>query len=176
MEEQKTDKTQDVITLLLVWMDNAKRAQIAHFESANRFSRLNYWLGIPVVVLSAIVGTSVFATLQKSVTPHIQIAIGMISVLAAILASLQTFLNFNNRASKHHTTASEYESVKRQIQEALVLQNFGAKSCAQQIAQVRGKLDSAGKNAPPIPSKIWNVACKRVPFTKEALSYEKSKG
>jgi len=120
MSESEED---DIKNLLLVWMENCKRAQIAHNMSAARFYRLNYLLGVPVVGLSAVVGTSVFATLQRQVDPFLQVLVGMTSVLAAVLASLQTFLKYNDRASKHHSAGSDYEAIKRQIQETLVINN-----------------------------------------------------
>ena len=167
MTDSELRESNDITKLLLVWMDNSKRAQIAHYESANNFSRLHYWLGVPAVILSTAVGTSVFATLQKTVRPSIQIFIGMISVLAGILTGLQTFLNFSERASKHHSAASEYEAVKRQIAEILAIQSVHSEDILQQISQIRERMDGAGKNAPSIPSKIWNIACKKVPFSKE---------
>jgi hypothetical protein len=169
MDEPADNNTQN---LLHVWMTNSKRAMIAHYESANWFSRLNYFFGIPVVALSTIVGTSVFATLQKQVAPSIQLAVGMISVLAAVLASLQTFLRFSDRSTKHHAAASDYESVKRQIQEAVVNRDTNTQSGANILTQVRERMDVLGKNAPSIPKKVWDSACKNVPFTKNALNYE----
>ena len=38
MKDNSTNETNDVIELLLVWMGNSKRAQIAHYDSASRFS------------------------------------------------------------------------------------------------------------------------------------------
>jgi hypothetical protein len=64
-------------------------------------SRLNYLLGVPVVVLTTFVGTSVFATLQEDVNTSLRILVGAVSVFAAVLASLQTFLRYPERAEKH---------------------------------------------------------------------------
>lgn len=58
--------TESTKELLECWRKNRPRSQIANYDAANSFSRRNYWLGIPVIVLSSIVGTTVFASLQKT--------------------------------------------------------------------------------------------------------------
>ena len=55
------------VVLLRHWLTNSRRSQIANYEAAALFLRRNYWLGIPTIILSAIVGTSVFATLESNV-------------------------------------------------------------------------------------------------------------
>jgi hypothetical protein len=75
---------------LVEWRDRADVASKTHFAVANRLSSLNMALGIPVVVLTTLVGTSVFATLQEVVNTRMRIFAGVAIVLAAVLASLQT--------------------------------------------------------------------------------------
>src|SRR4051812_10822647 len=84
--------------VLVDWRHRARDAQYAHHLAADRFERLNYRLGIPAVVFSTVVGTAVFATLQKEVDLRIKISVGLISVAAAILTALQTFMRFSERA------------------------------------------------------------------------------
>jgi hypothetical protein len=75
-----------------------------------------------VVALTTVVGTSVFATLSRThVNTGLQVAVGMLSVLAAVLASLQTFLRFGERAEKHRRAAEHWASIRREIDEKLAL-------------------------------------------------------
>src|SRR5438876_10361475 len=55
------------------WYIRVAVTQRAHYLSADHFGKLKYWLGIPAVVLSTLVGTSLFATLQKQPEPRLQI-------------------------------------------------------------------------------------------------------
>ena len=80
------------------WYQRVVATQKGHYLSTDHFARLNYWLGIPVMALSTLVGTSVFASLQEQPEAWLQILIGLASVFAAVLASLQTFLGFAERA------------------------------------------------------------------------------
>src|SRR6185369_2622736 len=90
--------------------------QRAHYLSADHFGRRKYWLGIPAVVLSTLVGTAVFASLQKQPEFWLQIAIGLASVLAAVLAGLQTFLGYTERAEKHRIAGAKYGALGRELE------------------------------------------------------------
>jgi hypothetical protein len=44
--------------LLADWLLRIRIAQLAHVRAAVYFYRLNFWLGIPVVILTTLIGTS----------------------------------------------------------------------------------------------------------------------
>ena len=73
------------------------------------------WIGIPNVAISAIVATSVFSTLSENVDIRIKILTGVIALVAAILAALQAFLNFSERAEKYKAAGARYGKVRRDI-------------------------------------------------------------
>jgi len=73
--------------LLKDWRQRTAAASEAHYKLASGLRRKNLWLGIPVVIFSSIVGTSLFATLahpEAGIPPAFKVAIGLISLLAAI--------------------------------------------------------------------------------------------
>src|SRR5262245_64007629 len=73
--------TPRVLALLREWNDRAGATAETHYAIAARLGRLNVRLGIPVVVLTTFVGTSVFATLERHVDLSLKILIGTVSVL-----------------------------------------------------------------------------------------------
>ena len=102
--------------LLKDWRQRSAAASEAHYKLASGLRKKNLWLGVPVVIFSSIVGTSLFATLANPnavIPPAFKIAIGLISLAAAILAALQTFLRFGERAEKHVVAADWYAAVRR---------------------------------------------------------------
>jgi hypothetical protein len=113
--------TPEVVTLLRDWSTRAAASADAHYSLCTRLSRSNIRFGVPVVVLTTFVGTSVFATLQHHVNTGLKILIGMVSVLAAVLASLQTFLRFGERAEKHRTAAEAWAALRRDMEEMIAL-------------------------------------------------------
>lgn len=54
----------EAIELLREWPLRVYRMQMAHYDAAIHFERLHLLLGIPVIVLSTVVGTAIFASLQ----------------------------------------------------------------------------------------------------------------
>lgn len=137
--------------LLIDWYCRAKFSQYAHHESAKLYERLNYLLGIPVIVLSAFVGTSVFASLGKSINPVVQISIGMVSVMTAGLASLQTFLKLSKKAESCRSAGAKYGALRREIQEMLIFNSLGKED----ISSIRKKIDDLATEVPHIPNEIW---------------------
>jgi len=121
MADPQEPWTPEVRRLLVEWRDRANVASKTHFAVANRLSSLNMALGIPVVVLTTLVGTSVFATLQEVVNTRMRIFAGVAIVLAAVLASLQTFLSSAERAEKNWTAGEMWSSIRREITEMLAL-------------------------------------------------------
>jgi len=73
-----------------------------------------------VVVLTTVVGTSVFAALGKEVSLGARLAVGAVSVLAAVLAALQTFLRLSERAESHKKSAAGYAAFRRDIEIAIL--------------------------------------------------------
>lgn len=110
-----------MLDLLRDWRKGAEQSSEAHYELATRLADANIRFGVPVVALTTMVGTTVFATLGRSVDTWLRILVGMISVLAAVLASLQTFLRFGERAEKHRAAAELWASIRREIDEMLAL-------------------------------------------------------
>ena len=142
-----------VENLLTDWYRRIRFAQFAHYEAAKSYDRMNYGLGIPVVILSTFVGTSVFANIVSTVDARFQILIGLVSVVAASLASLQTFFRFSEKAEKHRTAASKYGALRREIEEIMVLCN--QEELKDSISNLRSRLDKLSEEAPHIPHQIW---------------------
>ena len=107
--------------LLVEWRNRADATSKTHYALADRLSLLNKALGIPVVMLTTLVGTSVFATLQETVNTATRIAAGIAIALAAVLASLQTFLGLGERAEKNRAAAENWSAIRREISEMLAL-------------------------------------------------------
>ncbi|MCI0410846.1 MAG: SLATT domain-containing protein, partial [Acidobacteria bacterium] len=108
--------------LLKDWRQRMAAASEAHYKLASGLRKKNLMLGVPVVIFSSIVGTSLFATLadpEAGIPPAFKITVGSISVAAAILSALQTFLRFGERAEKHVVAADWYAAVRRDIDQLL---------------------------------------------------------
>ena len=158
----------DPVELLVRWKTNVERSHLAHYLSANRYSRIHYWLGVPVVMLTTVVGTAVFASLKSATATSVQICVGLISILAAALASLQTFLKSAERALHHRSTGASFGAIKRQIQEIIATHEESATISPEVLAQVRASMDSLAKGGPEVPNDIWQHVQRTVLYKDDA--------
>ena len=165
--------TPEVLDLLRDWQARARRSSEEHYALATSLARSNIRFGIPVVALTTLVGTTVFASLQRSdVTTGFRIAVGMISVLAAVLASLQTFLRFGERAEKHRAAAERWAAIRREIDTRLALStrpNLGSLGDPQPILDgIRDKMDQTAQQSPELGEAGWLRPQRRYPASWEA--------
>jgi hypothetical protein len=137
------------------WYLRVSVTQRAHYLSADSFGRRKYWLGVPAVMLSTLVGTSVFAGLEKQPEFWVQIAIGLASVAAALLMSLQTFLGYSERAEKHRLAGAKYGALGRELEELLA----GSDEPAQdRMTRARERLDVLAVESPNNPQWVYYKA------------------
>ena len=147
--------------LLKDWQTRAWAAQTAHYRVASRLRRYNLLLGIPVVVFTTAVGTSLFATLnQKTLPGWLRVTVGSISVLAAILAAIQTFLSFAKRADQHAVAADWYASIKRKIEQQANTPRKGRSDPKKFLDEVRKEMNTVGSQFPEIGERAWSQIAK----------------
>lgn len=152
----------EVRTLLMRWKNNCLRSQIANYDAANTFSRRNYWLGVPTIAITAVVGTAVFSSLKDSAADPLAVMfVGGISILASVLTSLQTFFHWGELAAAFRSTASAYGALKREIDEMLALE---ADVDARKLSAIRETLDTLSREGPEVPRRIWERALKTIPI------------
>jgi hypothetical protein len=147
-----------VVERLRDWERRAAAAAEVHFQLAESLSRWNIYLGVPVVALSAIVGTALFASLAHDVNVGLRIAAGTISVITAVLASIQTFLRFGARAEQHRVAAERWSAIRREIEKVCALPPKLAGDPKQVLDDVGARMDEAADKAPAMPDKRWKRA------------------
>lgn len=163
------------IELLHNWYTRIRIAQTGHYEDAHKLRRKNAAFGIPVVLFSAIVGTGVFASLsEQNPSFNLRIVLGIISILAAALASLQTFLNYSEQSAKHLKAATELSSLKKEIEEKLAILPAEAEGLNEFIKSVRSRWDAITNEAPLLADRTFNRNFKKFGGDKAFPSRENS--
>jgi len=150
--------TSTVLRLLEDWGHRAEVAAALHYRIAARLSRFNVLLGVPVVIFSTFVGTAVFATLQKTGQVPFKILVGMVSVAAALLASLQTFLRFAERAEKHRVAGTHWAAIRREISEMIALHPTYPESRGDPktyLDHLRDRFDKLAAESPEMGESAW---------------------
>lgn len=147
--------TSEVDLLATDWFRRARESQKAHYACANNFSLWNLWLGVPAIVLSTIVGTAVFASLDAEKLPGWGvIAIGCTSIAAAVLTSLQTFLGYAERADRHRVAGAEYGAIRRSLELLKTKPPENEEDLMGALSSIKETLDLLAKETPEVPAKI----------------------
>jgi len=133
--------------LLAEWKESCSQKKKAHFEAARSLARQHLWLGVPVVIFSAAVGTATLASSQKLVqSAALLVAASIVSLVAAVLSSLQTFLKLDARAQSHKDAYAGYGSVVASIETLLVGEITEA-----DLGAIRSQLEALRKESPIPP-------------------------
>jgi len=165
----------DIMEMIQEWQVGVRIFHAGHSKAAAHYSRMHRWLGIPVIILTAVVGTTAFATLESATSLLIQILVGMLSVSASVLAGVQTFLNFAERSDRHRAAALKYGALRRQIEVALAT-GPGENTTLRDFTEAfRGEWDTADKEAPVLPQRFFGAASNQVGRSMEAARRRKEK-
>ena len=156
---QEVLSTSENYRMLAVNKDNA------HHEVAHSLTNRHTWLGVAVVISSVVVSTAIFSTISQSAAVGWKIATGLLSVLAAVLAALQTFFKLSEQAESHLMAASGYSRVRRRL-EIFQLRFQGDShtddEAISSLDEIRTELDNLESSSPPIPDAVYDRVSRRL--------------
>lgn len=143
------------ITLLDEWHTGIRVCVMSHHECAKRNDGYHQLLGWPLVVFSAVAGTSAVSSMNDSGVGWQRILAVSLSMLVTVLASLQTFLRYSEQAQQHKAAAVEFGKLRRELEQMLALLPAGTAPDKAQMDAVRVKWGDLSSHAPSIPNRIY---------------------
>jgi hypothetical protein len=146
---------EDLRFLILAWYRRARHAQLGHVAAEARARRLERLLGVPAVVLSTIVGTAVFASVGKSPDQRLQILAGILSILAAGLIALQTFLRFDDKSREHKRSSQAFGALRRDLGQLGAVSGRPREEVKQELKRIHECYDHLSQNCPAVPAHLW---------------------
>jgi hypothetical protein len=139
--------------LVLAWIRRARESQFAHYEQATRLRRGSTLLGIPVIIITAIVGTTVFSSIAQATTSdNVKIVVGLLSVSASVLSSLQTFMKLSEKAEQHRVFGARYGGIRRKL-EHIYAARESQPITSQLLDYLNNDLNALAEEAPDVPAK-----------------------
>jgi hypothetical protein len=137
------------------WYKRIQLSHRAHNKAAAKFEQLSRYFGIIATAFATAVGTSVFATLEASPNLHLKILAGLLSIAAAVLVSLQTFLKSPELAQKHKVAAEEYGELRRRIE--MLWANPPAEDVVEKVlTSIDREWREVRRRSPIIPQRIYD--------------------
>jgi hypothetical protein len=79
----------------------------AHYVAARRWQRRYYLLGVPIAIMSGVVGAAALSQFDQ----HAVVA-GVLALAVAALSAMTTFVNPSQRAAQHLAAGNTYEALR----------------------------------------------------------------
>lgn len=154
--------THGVFELLSNWQAAVRVNHKAHIQASARLERRNRQFGMPVVVLSTVTGTTLFATLEATPETWVKILVGIFSVAAAVLSSLQTFFGYNELAERHRSAARKYGALRRELEEVIAEPSAIDRLPDDFVESVRTRWDTIDADSPTLSQRLYQQVAKSV--------------
>jgi len=97
------------------WIDLSQIVFNRHNQLAKKNYRIHWFLGVPVVIITALTGPSALLGLYGKYQP-IAIIIGISSLIAAVLSGLTSFGNFSRKGAEHQELASRCKCLEMELE------------------------------------------------------------
>ena len=141
--------------MLIRWANRILFAQRADFRSSVTLLRRNSYLEIPVICLTAAVGTAIFATLTQNPSVFLKVTTGAISFLATIIAALHTSLRYLEKAEKHRVSAAKFGALGREIDRILSFPPDNEAQLMEIIKSIENQWNVITSESPTALPKEW---------------------
>lgn len=144
--------------LLRGWLLHAHKGRQRHDLAARRCDLTRRWLGGIATVLSAVVGTTIFAAWEKNLGgANLVIQLGIITtaLASAVLTALSSFLNLSERAEKHRTAGVHYKKIVRELERILSQPVEDVRRDHPEVVRLQQQLDELEESSPVVPEKFY---------------------
>lgn len=148
--------------LLRDWLRRAREGQHSHYEAGKFFRRANYWLAVPVVLITTTLGTAAFASVAAETGDGGKIWFGALSMLAAALATLQTHFRYAEKAEKHKTLGAEYGNIRRRVEALLSLPLSQRGQQREVLDEIRNQFDAISAEGDVVSRRIFRRTERRL--------------
>ncbi len=144
---------EEVPELLRGWLVHARKEWKKHGEAARRLESQYRKVGDASVISSAIVGASLFASLETAYEPWGRIFAGILSISASVLSSLITFHRYEERTEKHRKAGVDHKAALRTLERMHATLKTSMPD-PDSITKIEQNLDELEKSAPVVPQDI----------------------
>ena len=157
---------EDVLARARRYRTHAEYLGRAHYLAADRAAGRHRALGVPVVVVTAVVSTSIFSSLAEDPPDRWRIVVGVVAAAAAVLAALQTFFGFADAAARHRAAGAAYGGVRREV-DLLEVRHGGSPGADRAVAvadleAIAARLTELGRTSPTVGTALYERARREV--------------
>lgn len=140
--------------LLKSWRDELRVMMRTHYELSIKIRRMNYLLGIPLILIAVLIAGYVFFTVTRDTGFWAKMTAGSLALLTAILASLQTFLKYSEQAENHRNASVRYQALFNMVEQQVAIPPKDEQTLAGWCDKLRERWDELNLEAPSVPRKL----------------------
>lgn len=146
---------QSRVEVLQRWLKRSRESQLSHHLMAERLGLAHQTLGLLTITITAIAGAT---TLLATLGDVSKVVLGLFTLLAAILSSLQTFLKLDDRMNLHRSAGAGYGHVRRKLELAMTLDGTAQE---ERLKEAETSLNKLATESPSVSKKVFDAALKR---------------
>lgn len=131
-----------------------------HFVASAFWTNFHLYVGIPMVLLSAVAGASALAQFDPN-----HLYSGIASIIVVALSGLLTYLNPNEKAAKHLSVGNDYDSLMNKVRIFWSIDCWETGSeqlLTKRLKDFSEQKDKLNKECPQIPSWAYGIAKKGI--------------
>ncbi|MEN8259265.1 MAG: SLATT domain-containing protein [Pseudomonadota bacterium] len=140
--------------LLESWGDELRLMMRTHYELSIKIRRMNYLLGVPLILLAILIAGYIFFTVTQDTGFWAKMTLGSLALLTAILASLQTFLKYSEKAENHRNASVRYQALFNMVEQQVAIPSKDDRTLAEWCDKLRERWDELNLEAPSVPRKL----------------------
>lgn len=139
--------------------ESALYSSKGHFAAAEFWTNFHLWIGIPTVVLAATGATFTFSDSYRTQA-------GILALVVAVLSSLTTFLNPNERAGTHSTAGNNYNALRNKTRIFWTIdcwrEHAGDEMLTERLKDLSDEVNKLNQSHPQIPGWAYKIGKTRI--------------
>lgn len=147
--------------LINQWKKGLRIRHIAHTRAFRYYKLWDRIVGLVATLISAVVATTVFASMAESGTKTLIVVAGGISVLSTLVAATYTFLKFGELSERHTQAAASFGQLRRELEIYMMDDKIDSIDHAK-LQEFNATWSELEKKVPSIPQRIYEKAKKTV--------------
>lgn len=131
-----------------------------HFNASEMWGQFHLWVGVPMVVLSAVAGAAALSRFDPN-----HVIAGVLSIIIATLSGVMTFLNPNEKKSSHLSAGNHYAALQDKTRIFWSIDCWREESetiLTDRLKQFSEQKDRLNQSCPQIPSRSYRLARKGI--------------
>lgn len=152
--------------LLQQWEHGTRIFHKGHHIAASNRDFKGRVLGIGVAISTAVVSSSLFATLlKKNENTDMSDWLSLVSLVPVALASMSNFIKYPELAEKHRIAAANFGDIRKEIETIMYCHKKECDNCIERcndVIKIKKMWSIAESQHIAVPQKIYNRAAKSI--------------